>query len=216
MSMKILIADDHGVVRQGLKVLIENESDLEVVGEAEDGLMATELAKQLSPDLILMDISMPNLNGLDAARLILKENPDVKIIALSVRSDKHFVIEMLEAGARGYVLKSYLFDEVLRAIRSVGSNGRYLSPMITDVVLSDYISRIAADGLDKDRLTERERQVLQLLAEGQSTKQVASRLHVSAKTADSNRRQIMNKLDIHSIAELTKYAIREGITSTEF
>lgn len=214
--MKILIADDHGVVRQGLKVLIENESDLEVVGEAEDGLIATELAKQLSPDLILMDISMPNLNGLEAARLILKENPDIRIIALSVRSDKHFVIEMLEAGARGYVLKSYLFDEVLRAIRTVGSNGRYLSPMITEVVLSDYISRIAANGLDKDRLTERERQVLQLLAEGQSTKQVASCLHVSAKTADSNRRQIMIKLGIHSIAELTKYAIREGITSTEF
>jgi len=215
--MRILIADDHGVVREGMKVLIDNQPDMEVVGEAEDGLMVTQLAKELSPDIIIMDISMPNLNGVEATRLILEENPDIRVIALSVHLDKHFVTEMLKAGASGYVLKSCLFDEVLRALRTVNRSERYLSPKITDVVLDDYIHYMATYNKSADdQLTARERQIVQMLAEGKSTKQVASRLHISPKTSDANRRQIMNKLGISSLAELTKYAIRKGLTSTEF
>ncbi len=215
--MRILIADDHGVVREGLKVLIENQPDMEVVGEAEDGLMVTQLAKELSPDIILMDISMPNLNGVEATRLILTENPDIRVIALSVHLDKHFVTQMLKAGASGYVLKSCLFDEVLRALRTVNRNEHYLSPKITDVVLDDYIHYMATYNKSADdHLTSRERQIVQMLAEGKSTKNIALSLHVSPKTADANRRQVMNKLGISSLAELTKYAIREGLTSTEF
>lgn len=215
--MRILIADDHGIVREGLKILIENEADMEVVGEAEDGLMVTQLAKELSPDVIVMDISMPNLNGVEATHLILEENPNTRIIALSVHFDKHFVTEMLKAGASGYVLKSCLFDEVLRALRTVSRNEHYLSPKITDIVLDDYKHYMAIyNKTDENRLTARERRIVQLLAEGKSAKQIASYLHLSPKTADANRRQIMNKLGIFSVAELTKYAVREGLTSTEF
>jgi DNA-binding NarL/FixJ family response regulator len=215
--MRILIADDHGVVRQGLSHLISSQEDMEVVGEAEDGLMVTQLAEELSPDVILMDISMPNLNGVEATHLILEKNPSIRVIALSVHFDKRFVNEMLKAGASGYVLKSSLFEEVLRALRTVEAGERYLSPRITEVVLDDYIPYIAnIDKSDKEHLTERERQIVQMLTEGMSTKQIALHLHVSPKTTDANRRRIMNKLGISSIAELTKYAIREGITSTEF
>ena len=215
--MRMLIADDHGVMREGLKVLIENQPGMKVVGEAEDGQKVMQLAKQLSPDIIIMDISMPNLNGVEAARLILEENPNIRIIALSVHSDKHFVTEMLKAGASGYVLKSCLFEEVLRAIQTVRDGDYYLSPKITDVVVDDYKYYMATlNKSSKIRLTTRERQVIQLLTEGKSTKQIALCLHVSPKTVDSNRRELMNKLDISSIAELTKYAIREGLTSAEF
>lgn len=215
--MKILIADDHGVMREGLKVLIDNQPGMEVVGQAENGQEAIQLAEQLSPDVILMDIAMPDMNGVEAARFILKANPEIRIIALSVHSDKNFVTEMLKAGASGYVLKSCLFDEVLRAIQTVGAGGHYLSPRITDVVLEDYVQYVtAAEKSTEGRLTERERRVVQLLAEGKSTKEIALNLHVSPKTVDSNRRQIMNKLGIASVAELTKYAIREGLTSPEF
>jgi len=215
--MRILIADDHGVVREGMKVLIDNQPDMEVVGEAEDGLMVTQLAKELSPDIVLMDISMPNLNGVEATRLILTENPDIRVIALSVHLDKHFVTQMLKAGASGYVLKYCLFDEVLRALRTVNRNEHYLSPKITDVVLDDYKHYMATYNKSADdHLTTRERQIVQMLAEGQSTQLIASHLHISPKTADANRRQIMNKLGISSLAELTKYAIRKGLTSTEF
>ncbi|MFB0556143.1 MAG: response regulator [Phycisphaerae bacterium] len=215
--MRILIADDHGVVREGMKVLIDNQPDMEVVGEAEDGLMVTQLAKELSPDIVIMDISMPNLNGVEATRLILAENPQTRVIALSVHLDKHFVTQMLKAGASGYVLKSCLFDEVLRALRTVNRNEHYLSPKITDVVLDDYIHYMAIYNKSaEDHLTARERQIVQMLAEGQSTQLIASHLHISPKTADANRRQIMNKLGISSLAELTKYAIRKGLTSTEF
>jgi len=215
--MKILIADDHGVMREGLKVLIDNQPGMEVVGQAENGHKAIQLAEQLSPDVILMDIAMPDMNGVEAARFILKANPDIRIIALSVHFDKHFVTEILKAGASGYVLKSCLFDEVLRAVQTVGAGGHYLSPKITDVVLDDYVQYMtAAEKSAEGRLTERERQVVQLLTEGKSTKQIAQQLHVSPKTVDSNRRQIMSKLGIFNIAELTKYAIREGLTSQEF
>lgn len=215
--MRILIAEDHGVVRQGLRALLENQADIEVVGEAGDGREVAELAGKLSPDVILMDISMPNLNGIEATRLILKQNPDIRIIVLSVHSNKNFVTDMLRAGASGYVLKTYLFDEVVTALRVVESGEHYLSPKVNEIVLEDYLQHLTTSSIsEKDKLTDRERQVIQLLAEGKTTKQIGRQLHVSPKTVDSNRREAMNKLGISTIAELTKYAIREGLTSVDF
>ncbi|MEJ2705433.1 MAG: response regulator transcription factor [Sedimentisphaerales bacterium] len=215
--MKVLIAEDHGVVRQGLGMLIDEEPDIEVVGEAEDGLEVVNMARQLAPDVILMDITMPNLNGVEATRYILQEDPNIRIVALSVHFDKQFVMEMLKAGAYGYVLKSYLLEEVLRALKTVEAGQHYLSPKIAEIVLDDYIPFISeAAQAGRDHFTARERHIIQLLAEGKSTKQIARHLHVSPKTVDSSRRQVMNKLRISSVAELTKYAIREGLTSAEF
>jgi DNA-binding NarL/FixJ family response regulator len=215
--MNIIIADDHGVVREGLKRLIQEHPDMEVVGEAADGQTAVKLARELIPDLIIMDISMPGLNGIDATRLIMEENPAIKIIALSMHSEKRFVMEMLKAGALGYVLKSYLFDEVLKAIEAMRKNGYYLSPKITDVVVEDYISeQTLPDKSLLDGLTTREREIIQFVAEGRTTKQIALHLNVSPKTADANRRHVMTKLGINNVAQLTKYAIREGLTSVEF
>jgi len=215
--LNIVIADDHGIVRQGLKRMIEEHPDMKVVGEAGDGRTAIKLAKELLPDLIIMDISMPDLNGIEAAHLILKQNPAIKIIALSMHSEKHFVIEMLKAGALGYILKSYLFDEVLKAIDTIRKNGYYLSPKITDVIIEDYINeQPLPDKSILNCLTTREREIIQLVAEGLTTKQIALNLNISPKTADANRRQVMAKLHINNVAQLTKYAIREGLTSVEF
>lgn len=215
--MRIIIVDDHGIVREGLKALLENQPDIEVVGEGEDGQVAVELTKQLSPDMIIMDMSMPNLNGIEATRLILQNSPNTKVVILSMHSDRHIVKEILEAGASAYVLKSNLFDEMLRALETVAKGGRYLSPRITDVVINGYVGKSAEnDAAEATKLTGRERQIVQLVAEGKTIKEIAGMLHISPKTADSNRRQIMNKLGFNSVAELTKYAIREGLTSLEF
>jgi DNA-binding NarL/FixJ family response regulator len=196
--------------------LLESQLDLEIVGEAEDGRTAVELVRTLLPDVVIMDITMPNLNGVEATRHIINEFPNVKIIALSIHSNRRFVTDMLGAGAAGYVLKDCLFDELVQAIQAVADGGGYLSPQITGVVIGDYVKRVVttADSSFK-ALTGREREVLQLVAEGKSTKQIALELHVSTKTVEANRRQIMEKLDIHSIAELTKYAVREGLTSLD-
>ena len=215
--MRILIVDDHGIVREGLKSLLQNQSDMEVVGEGQDGQVAVELAEQLSPDIVIMDMSMPNLNGIEATRFILQHRPNIKVIILSMHSDRHIVKETLEAGASAYVLKSNLFDEMLRALEIVAEGGRYLSPRITDVVIDDYVGKLTEGESGKTpKLTSRERQIVQLVAEGKTIKEIARILHISPKTADSNRRQIMNKLGFSSVAELTKYAIREGLTSLEF
>ncbi len=215
--MKILIADDHGIVRQGLKSLIQNSLNMEVAGEAEDGLAAVKLAKQLVPDIIIMDVTMPNLNGVEATRLIREENPNIRIIALSMHPEKHIVKEILEAGASAYVLKSYLFDELSRALDAVMDNQRYLSPRITDVVIEDYVHQPGNNSIEKtNKLTPRDRQIIQMLAEGKTIKQIALALHISPKTADASRRKIMNKLNATSMADLVKYAVREGITSLEF
>jgi len=216
MSIRILLADDHGIIRQGLRSLLEKQPDVEVVGEADDGYIALELVRQLQPDIAIMDITMPNLNGVDATRRIVDEFPKVRVIALSIHSNRRFVSDMLRAGASGYILKECLFDELVQAIRAVAAGSIYLSPRITGVVVDDYVERLSVTSESElTGLTDREREVLQLLAEGNSTKAIALKLHVSYKTIESNRRRIMGKLDIHSIAELTKYAIREGLTSLE-
>lgn len=215
--MRILIADDHGIVRQGLRSLIEKDPGMEVIGEAEDGQMVVQLVDELLPDVVIMDVTMPKLNGIEATRLILQKHPDVNVIVLSMHPDKHIVKETLEAGASGYVLKSYLFDELSRALEAVAANERYLSPRVAGIVVEDYVRQpsVQASAVPS-KLTSRERQIVQLLAEGKTTKEIARVLHISPKTADANRRRVMNKLNIASVAELTKYAIREGLTSTEF
>ena len=216
MSIRILLADDHGIIRQGLRSLLDKQSNMEVVAEARDGREAISFVEKFTPDVVIMDITMPNLNGVNAARRISSDFPAVRVIALSIHSNRRFVADMLEAGASGYILKECLFDELVQAIHTVSSGNIYLSPRITGLVVDDYVGRLSANkDTRRTALTDREREVLQLLAEGKSMKQIALELHVSVKTIEVNRRQIMDKLDIHSVAELTKYAVREGLTSLE-
>jgi DNA-binding NarL/FixJ family response regulator len=214
VTIKVLLADDHKIVRDGLRTLLEKNSDIVVAGEAEDGREALQMAQKLLPDVVVMDIAMPDLNGIEATRQILADRSAVRIVALSMHSDKRFVSEMLKAGASGYLLKDCAFEELITAIRTVMKGKIYLSPEIAGVVIGDYIKKDAkADSSVFSLLSDREREVLQLMAEGKTTKEVASYLHVSVKTVETHRTNIMTKLDIHSIAELTKYAIREGLTS---
>ncbi|MGA2172280.1 MAG: response regulator transcription factor [Sedimentisphaerales bacterium] len=216
MSIRILLADDHKITRQGLHSLLEKQQDMEVVAEAENGRTAVRLAAELAPDVVIMDLTMPDLNGVEATKQILNKSPDIKIIALSMHSDSLFVTEMLKSGAAGYLLKECAFEELTRAIRTVMGSKTYLSPSISGVVVEDYIQRLSkTDSSNSDILSDREREVLQLLAEGNSTKQVALKLHISVKTVETHRRQIMSKLNIHTVAELTKYAIRKGITQVD-
>ena len=216
MSIRILLADDHKITRQGLRSLLDKQQDMEVVAEAEDGRTAVRLVGELSPNVVIMDVTMPDLNGVEATRQIVGQSPDVKIIALSMHSDTLFVTEMLRSGASGYLLKDCAFEELARAIHAVVAGKTYLSPSVSGVVVDDYLHRLSkADFSDSQVLTDREREVLQLLAEGKSTKQIALKLHISVKTVETHRRQMMNKLDIHTVAELTKYAIRKGLTSLE-
>jgi DNA-binding NarL/FixJ family response regulator len=216
MSTRILLVDDHKITRQGLRSLLENQADMEVVAEAEEGRTAVRLVREIVPDVVIMDVSMPDLNGMEAARQIVADCPGVKIIALSMHSDALFVTEMLKSGASGYLLKDCAFEELALAIRTVSDEKTYLSPSISGVVVNDYVHLLSrGESVDAEVLSNREREVLQLLAEGKSTKQMALRLHISVKTVETHRRQIMEKLDIHSVAELTKYAIRKGFTSLE-
>jgi len=216
MSIRILLADDHKITRQGLRSLLEKQQDMEVVAEAENGRLAVRLAGEIAPDVVIMDLTMPDLNGVEATRQIVADSPDVKVIALSMHSDSLFVTEMLKSGAAGYLLKDCAFEELAKAIRIVLEGKTYLSPSISGVVVEDYIHRLAqTDFAGFEVLTDREREVLQLMAEGHSTKQIATKLHISVKTVETHRRQIMSKLNIHTIAELTKYAIRKGLTSLE-
>ncbi|MFA5422965.1 MAG: response regulator transcription factor [Phycisphaerae bacterium] len=216
MSIRIILADDHKITRQGLHSLIDENEDMEVIAEAQNGREVVELTREMNPDVIIMDVSMPDLNGVEATRQIIQENPRVRVIALSMHSDTLFVSEMLKSGASGYLLKDCAFQELKQAIRSVIEGKAYLSPSISGVVVEDYLHRLnKAETSISEVLTDREREVLQLIAEGQSTKQIALKLHISAKTVETHRRQIMNKLDLHTVAELTKYAIRKGLTALE-
>jgi len=216
MSIRVLLSDDHRIVREGLRTLLDKEPDIDVVAEAEDGRSTVKLARKLRPQVVVMDITMPDLNGIEATRQITKEVPDVKVLALSIHSDQRFVMEMLRAGATGYLIKDCASEELVSAIRSVIRNQTYLGPSIADIVRRDYLRQVPrADTSVFSILTAREREVLQLMAEGKTTKHVASYLDVSVKTIETHRQHIMAKLNLHSVADLTKYAIREGLTSLE-
>ncbi len=216
MGIRILIADDHQILRQGLRTLLEKEPDMEVVAEAEDGRKTVIMVNELTPHVVIMDVNMPDLNGIEATRQILTEYPEMKVIALSMHADRRFVINMLKAGAHGYLLKDCAFEELAQAIRLVMANKTYLSPGVAEIVVKDYVNRLPGPAQTAfSVLTAREREVLQLLAEGKSTANIGELLHISIKTVETHRQQIMNKLGIRSVAELTKYAIREGLTSLE-
>ena len=213
MKIKVLIADDHQILREGLRAMLEKEHNIEVLGEAANGRAALRLIREKTPDVIVMDITMPDLNGIEAARQIKSEFPQVKVVALSMHDDKRFVFNMLKAGASGYLLKDEGFKEVVKAINAVMANKTYLSTEITDVVLKDYLkSTNFQDASVFALLSPREREVLQLIAEGKTTSQIADLMHVSPKTIETHRHHIMQKLNITSVAELTKYAIREVLT----
>lgn len=216
MDIKILLADDHEITRDGLAALIEKEEGMTVVAQAKNGREAVEKTLDHSPDVIVMDIHMPELNGIEATRQILLEMPHVKIITLSMYSEKRYITNMLKAGVAGYLLKNDAFEELVRAIRAVVNNQGYLSPKIAHIVMKEY-AVAANDNIQSQMssLTKRERELLQLIAEGRTNNEIADRLCVSVKTVASHRGSLKEKLNIKSIAELTKIAIREGLVSLE-
>jgi len=211
MPYRLLLADDHTMFRQGLRALLEKLHDFEIVGEAGSGRDAIELAARLVPHVVLMDIAMPDLNGVEATRQIRSGETPPKVVALSMHSDGAVIRRMFQAGASAYLLKDCPFDELSTALRTVVAGRTYMSPAIADTM----VRQIAAPDSSPPELTAREREVLQLLAEGRSTKEVATQLNLSSKTVDTHRQHIMDKLNIHNIAELTRYAIREGISFLE-
>lgn len=216
MTIRILLADDHKITRDGLRALLEQQQDMAVVAEAENGREAIRITLELKPDVVVMDISMPELNGIEATRQILAEAPDTRVIALSMYADSRYVTGMLKAGVSGYLLKNCAIDELINAISAVVAGESYLSPRIADTVMKDYTQILQGDRTTvEEMLSGREREVLQLIAEGLSTRQIAERIHVSVKTVETHRQQIMKKLDARSVAELTKIALREGLTSLE-
>ena len=213
MSIKIVLADDHEIVRSGLRSMLEKQSRIEVIGEAKDGRTTVQLTEKLRPDVVIMDISMPDMNGIDATYQIVSMGLDVKIIALSMHTDREFVAEMLKAGASGYLLKDSAFKELKHAIQTVYEGHVYLSPKIADAVVRDYVGNLSDSNASVfNLLSSREREVLQLLAEGKSTKQIAADLFVSVKTIETHRQNIMKKLNLYNVPDLVKYAIRQGLT----
>ena len=213
MAIKVLIVDDHRITREGIRSMLEREPDMKVLGEAEDGRSAARMARELGPDIIVMDVCMPDMNGILATSVILSEFPKIKVLALSMHTDRRFVYQMLRAGASGYLIKECSFKELVRAIRMVIANRTYLSPGIMDVVVKDYVRPPAySDSPSSSNLTIRESEVLQLVAEGHSTSQIAKSLHVSVKTIETHRQNLLAKINTKGIAGLTKYAIREGLT----
>ncbi len=213
MTIRIVLADDHKIFREGIRQLFDLQEDMQLLGEAADGRTAVQLFGDLSPDVVIMDVTMPGLNGIDATRRIIAADPGAKVVALSMHSERRFAIEILKAGAKGYLLKDCAFDELVRAIHAVVAGHIYLCPEMTEGVLGDSLHTLdAGEALESSPLTLREREVLQLFAEGKSTKEIAQLLHVSPKTIETHRSQVMKKLNLNNLVELTKYAIREGMT----
>jgi len=212
--VKVLLVDDHKMMRDGLRALIEREEGMEVVGEAADGHSAIILARQVRPQVVVMDISMPNLNGIDATTRLVAEFPGIKVIGLSMNSDRRYVVAMFKAGAVGYLLKNSASNELIQAVRAVADDLTYVSPSIAATLIDTVLGPPGRPASDRP-LSIREREVLQLLAEGKTSKEIATQLFVAVATIETHRRQIMDKLQLRTIAELTKYAIREGLTTLE-
>ncbi len=213
-KIRILLADDHTVVRQGLRVLLEAEPDIAVVGEAETGRQAVQLARKLAPDVVVMDVAMPNLNGLEATRQIARELPLVKLLVLSSYDDEEYVHQVTEAGAAGYLVKQTAATDLIKAVREARKGNAFFSPAISRRLVERYREAFLKGAPDKAwnaQLTSREAEVLQLIAEGKANKQIAAELCISIKTVEKHRQQVMNKLDIHDIAGLTRYAISKGV-----
>jgi DNA-binding NarL/FixJ family response regulator len=215
MTAKVLMVDDHNIVRQGLCSLFNKETDMEVVGEAEDGRTALRLSRELKPDVVIMDVNMPGMDGIDATRQIINDTPDTRIVALSMYCKKTFVVEMLKAGALGYILKDDAFDELIKAVNIVRDGKTYLCSKVANIIVEDYVINPSGNSSVHDILTDREIEILKLLANGKASKEIALLLKVSIKTVDASRRRIMQKLEIENIPGLVKYAIREGLTSLE-
>jgi len=210
-----LIADDHRIMREGLRSLLERSGNFECIAEADDGHQAVKLALELRPDIVIMDIAMPNLNGIEATRQIKSELPEVEVVVLSMHATRNYVMQVLQAGASAYLLKDSAFEELSTALLAISRGGMYLSPAIAKTAALANLKAGASGGVtgQVEHLTKRELQVLQLIAEGKSTKDIAARLDLSVKTVETHRKQIMDKLEIRSIAGLTKYCIREGLTT---
>lgn len=211
--MRVLLADDHGIVRRGMKALLENESDIEVAGEAADGREALKLCLSLDPDVAIVDIAMPQLNGIDVTAQALKQLPRLKVIMLSMYADESYVLRALMAGAKGYLLKEATEEDLLPAVRAVAAGKSFFSPAISSVLLEDYVRQLQQRGLEDSYhlLTDREKEVLQLLAEGRSNKEVAQLLDVGLSTVETHRANLMQKLGLHNTAEIVLYAVRKGI-----
>ncbi|NQV15076.1 response regulator transcription factor [bacterium] len=214
MSINIILADDHTLFREGLVTILNNELEFIVVAQADNGREVVKLARKLAVDVIIMDIAMPDLNGIEATIQVLHENPKVKVVALSMHSDRHFVSGMLKAGAKGYLLKDCAGSELIKAVREVLLDRYYISEEISTSVLTDYVGKLTSEVVTSE-LSSREREVLQLIAEGKATQEIAEILFVSVKTVEAHRANIKAKLKLNSIPELTKYAIREGLTSLD-
>ena len=213
MNFRVLIADDHGIVRQGLRALLEKSPDVSVVGEASDGREAVRLADELRPNIVVMDIAMPMLNGVDATSQILSRDPEIKVIILSMHSDESYILRALSAGAKGYLLKDSAEGDILPAVQTVAKGRPYFSPVIASTLLDEYLQTMKKNKVrdSYDLLSEREKEVLQLLAEGKSNKEVASVLNLSPYTIESHRTSLMQKLNLHNTAEIVLYAVRKNI-----
>jgi DNA-binding NarL/FixJ family response regulator len=215
-KIKVIVADDHTIVRKGLCAILEGETDIEVVGEAEDGREAIKKVEQFQPDVVLLDITMPILNGLEATRQLSKRFPKLKILILTMHDNEEYVFETLRAGASGYLVKRSAPNELISAIQAVYSGGSFLSPAISKRVIDEYVRggpKKVKEDEEYGKLTEREREILQLIAEGRANREIAELLNISIKTVESHRSHIMEKLNIRNIAELTQYAIRKGLIS---
>jgi DNA-binding NarL/FixJ family response regulator len=216
MAITVLIVDDHAIFREGLRGLVEKEPDMTVVGEAADGREAVERARELHPEVIVMDITMPKLNGIEATRTIMAEQSGIRVLALSMESDRRFIVDAFEAGAAGYLLKDAFFRELATAIRTVVKGEVYIEPKTAELIVRDYLKRIPDSlPLNHTSLTPREREMIQIISDGKNTKEIAAEFGISIKTVEAHRLNIMKKLELNSLADLIKYAIREGLTSSK-
>lgn len=212
VSIRVMLVDDHRMLREALRTILEKAGDIELVAEADDGAAALELARELAPDVVVMDIGLEGMSGIEVTRRMLAENPGIKVLGLSTFADRRMVLQMLEAGARGYVAKSAGSEELLRGIRAMAEGQSYLYAEAAAAIV-DSLRKHSLQGKQNEALGRREREVLQLLASGKTSAQIAEELHIATGTVEVHRRNIMRKLDLHNVAELTKYAIREGLTS---